>query len=80
MLLGLLHAHPIIGLGLLASAGTTVTACAWYVHASLSIVQTCSDHLPVLLDRLLGGRLLPGCVHIVVVWLLQMIGARAHDL
>ena len=52
-----------------------VGACNAF-HSSDLVLITCQFFLTVLL----GGRLLPGCVHIVVVWLLQMIGARAHDL
>ncbi len=75
LLLGLLHAHTIIGLSLLTSIGAIVSylflvgACSGF--CSLGLVLFNCQFLVVLL----GASMLPGpigCVHIVVVMLSQM--------
>jgi len=76
LLLGLSHAHTIIGLSLLASVGVTVSylflvgACSDFYSLGLVLIS-CQLFLTVLLKAsMLPGPI--GCAHIVVVWLLQM--------
>ncbi len=76
LLLGLSHAHTIIGSSLLARVDSTVSylflvgACSNFCSLDL-VLTSCQLCLAVLL----GASLLPGlvgCAHIVVAWLLQM--------
>ncbi len=73
LLLGLSHAHTIIGFSLLASIGAIVSylfllgACSDFYSLDLVLIS-CQLFLAVLLE----ASMLPGCAHIVVVWLLQM--------
>jgi hypothetical protein len=76
LLLGLSHAHTIIGLSLSASIGAIVSylflvgACDDFYSLDLVFVS-CQLFLAVLLEAsMLPGPI--GCAHIVVVWLLQM--------